>query len=136
MEWNLPTKTWHWDGSPTSEGLLIFSFYSDVRPGGGGTLIVDGSPHLIENYYAWTGSMIDNDRLFHRRHSPDCWKRVETALRNFATLPCWIDRNLSLTVFGSKQPREYWSKIFETGKSPSDVQVLTKPLTLEWLIQE
>ena len=68
VEWNLPTKIWHWDGSPTSEGLLIFSFYGDVRPGGGGTLIVDGSPHLIENYYAsLSPADLARPHKFHRK---------------------------------------------------------------------
>ena len=47
----MPSDTWHWDGPPTGEGLLIFSFYGDVRPGGGGTLVGDGSPRLIQSYY-------------------------------------------------------------------------------------
>ena len=37
--WDVPDDQWHWDGDPTSNGLLIFSFYSDVRPRGGGTLL-------------------------------------------------------------------------------------------------
>ena len=40
---DVPSDTWHWDGSPTSRGLLIFSFYSEVGPGAGGTPIVSGS---------------------------------------------------------------------------------------------
>ncbi len=49
---DVPSDTWHWDGSPTSTGLLIFSFYAEVRPGGGGTHILSGSPRLIEDFYA------------------------------------------------------------------------------------
>jgi len=49
--WDVPTDTWHWDGPPSGEGLLIFSFYGVVRPRGGGTLIVDGSHRLVQTYY-------------------------------------------------------------------------------------
>ena len=49
--WKIPTDTWHWDGSPSSEGLLVITFYSEVHPGGGGTLLLSGSPRLIESFY-------------------------------------------------------------------------------------
>lgn len=50
--WDVVHDTWHWDGDPASHGLLIFSFYGTVRPGGGGTLILSGSPRLITSFYA------------------------------------------------------------------------------------
>lgn len=90
---------------------------------------------VIENYYAWTGKMIDKERLFHQRIPEDCWQRVETALKNLSSLPCWVDKNLSLTVFGGKQPFEFWATVFRTGKAPTGVQVLAKPLELQTLIQ-
>ena len=49
--WDVPDQLWHWDGSPSAEGLLIFSFYSEVRAGGGGTLLLEGSPRVIEALY-------------------------------------------------------------------------------------
>lgn len=69
VRWDVPAQGWHWDAPPTTAGFLIFSFYGEVRPGGGGTLIVDGSPHLIESYYA---SLSPADRArphrFHRKN--------------------------------------------------------------------
>lgn len=66
--WDMPTQTWHWDGPPAGAGLVIFSFYGNVPPGGGGTLVVDGSHRLIESYYA---SLSPTDRArphrFHRK---------------------------------------------------------------------
>jgi len=50
--WDVPTKLWHSD-SPSSwhrermNGVMLFSFVGDVRPGGGGTLILAGSPRLL-----------------------------------------------------------------------------------------
>ncbi len=67
-EWDVPTRTWHWDGPPTGNGLLVFSFYGDVRSSGGGTLIVDRSHRLIQSYY---DSLSADDRArphnFHRK---------------------------------------------------------------------
>ena len=53
--WNVPTG-WHWDCDPFKilngkEGVFIFSFLSQVKPCGGGTLIVDGSPELVLRHH-------------------------------------------------------------------------------------
>lgn len=54
--WNLANKLWHWDYElfrfPELGGLLIFSFFSEVEPKGGGTLVVAGSHRAIRNYMA------------------------------------------------------------------------------------
>lgn len=90
---------------------------------------------VIEHYYAWTGQMMDKDRIFHQRIPDECWRRIECALKNIAALPCWVDKNLSRTVFGSKQPQEFWATIFTTGTAPTGVPVLAKPLELTKLIK-
>lgn len=91
---------------------------------------------VIENYYAWMGRPIDKERLLQRRLPEDLWKRIEIFLRNLSYLPCWIDKNLSTTVFGVKQNLDFWKTIFEKGTSPSGVRVLIKPLELSEMIQE
>jgi hypothetical protein len=50
--WQLPTETWHWDGAPDGRGLVVFSFYGEVEPRGGGTLVVRGSHRLVKRTYA------------------------------------------------------------------------------------
>ena len=67
--------------------------------------------------------MMAKDRIFHQRIPDECWRRIECALRNIAALPCWVDKNLSRTVFGSKQPQEFWATIFKTGTAPTGVPV-------------
>jgi len=91
---------------------------------------------VIENYFAWTGQMVDKERLFERRFPEELWKRIDLFLRNLATLPCWFDKNLSNTVFGAKRNREYWDEVFKTGKSSEGVPVLAAPLDLSQMIQE
>ena len=51
-EWDVRADGWHWDGHPDADGLLVFSFYSEVRAGGGGTLLLQGSPSLLRSFYA------------------------------------------------------------------------------------
>ena len=50
VTWTVPDDSWHWDGGP-GPGLLIFSFFSRVAPGGGGTCLLSGSPRLIAEFY-------------------------------------------------------------------------------------
>ncbi len=54
--WDVIDSRWHWDGHPQmydtfQSSLLIFTFYSQVMPAGGGTLIVAGSHRLIMNFF-------------------------------------------------------------------------------------
>jgi hypothetical protein len=43
--------TGHWDSGPETVGPFIFSFYTEVRPRGGGTMILSGSHHLLSQFY-------------------------------------------------------------------------------------
>jgi hypothetical protein len=56
-EWNIPSEGWHVDNDPSCylervDELMLFTFYSSVQPRGGGTLILSGSPELIERFLA------------------------------------------------------------------------------------
>ena len=90
---------------------------------------------VIENYNAFTGRLVDKDRLFHHSLPEELWQRIENFLRNLAALPCWIDRNLSNTIFGVKQNLDFWKQIFDTGTAPTGVRVLAQPLDLHHMIQ-
>lgn len=49
--WNVPKALWHWDGMHDTRGLVIFSFYSSVATGGGGTLLLEGSHRAVRAHY-------------------------------------------------------------------------------------
>lgn len=91
---------------------------------------------VIENYYAYTGQHVDRTRLFQRAFPEALWRRIELFLDHLADLPCWIDKNLSTTVFGAKQNRDFWKRVFDSGVDPSGVRVLAQPLNLMRMIQE
>jgi len=91
---------------------------------------------VIENYNAYTGRMIDKEKLLHYALPEDLWKRIKNFLTKLAALPCWIDKNLSITVFGAKQNLDFWKRVFETGNTPTGVRVLTHPLNLQTMIQD
>ena len=90
---------------------------------------------VITNYFAFTGKLIHEDRLLHTRLPDELFERIRNFLASLAQLPCWIDRNLSTTVFGPKQNLDYWDKVFETGQTPSGIRILTQPLDLQQMIQ-
>ncbi len=90
---------------------------------------------VIANYNAYTGRVIKEDRLLHVQLPDELWDRVKNFLVSLSRLPCWIDRNLGTTVFGPKQNADYWEAVFQTGQSPSNIQILAKPLDLNEMIQ-
>ena len=91
---------------------------------------------VIEHYFAVTGKPIEKDRLMQDRFPEDVWARVETFLRRLSGLPAWIDKNLSNTVFGAKQNRDFWAQVFRTGRSPGGVQVFTGPINVIDMMRE
>lgn len=91
---------------------------------------------VIENYFSWTGKMIDKERLLHTQLPDDLWRRIEVFLHNLAQLPCWVDRNLSTTVFGPKQNPEFWDKVFKSGVATNGQRILTEGLNLHEMIKE
>jgi hypothetical protein len=91
--------------------------------------------NVITNYFAFVGVTVHEDRVMHRRLPPELWDRMRNFLDSMSRLPCWIDKNLGLTVFGPKQNLDFWEKVFETGRSPSNIQILASPLDLKQMIQ-
>ena len=80
--WRVPSKLWHidWFYSNTPEplfGLKVFAFFGDVRPCGGGTLVVAGSHRAVERYVARSEVAKRDDfranRLRFMQHDP--WLR-------------------------------------------------------------
>jgi len=90
---------------------------------------------VIENYYAYAGEVVSKDGTFQRVFPEALWERIEKFLRSLADLPCWVDKNLSSTVFGAKWNRDYWDQVFRTGRTPNGVSVLAKPINITQMIQ-
>ncbi len=90
---------------------------------------------VIANYFAYTGKVLHEDRQLHARLPDELWDRLRNFLDSLSHLPCWVDRNLSTTVFGPKQNLDYWQKIFETAMAPSGIRILAAPLDLNEMIR-
>ena len=89
---------------------------------------------VVANYNAYTGQVVKEDRLFQVKLTDALWERIRNFLVSLSQLPCWIDKNLANTVFGPKQNADYWEKVFQTGKSPSNIQILAAGLDLNEMI--
>lgn len=55
--WSVPSRVWHTDFGfrgplDRPSGALVFSFLSDVPPGAGGTVVVEGSHRVVRHYLA------------------------------------------------------------------------------------
>lgn len=90
---------------------------------------------VIEHYFAFTAQMLDKERLLHQPLPDTLWDRITNFLESVAALPCWIDKQLGTTVFGPKQNLDYWERVFKTGRTPSGIQILSRPLDLNQMIQ-
>ncbi|HYM16496.1 MAG TPA: HNH endonuclease signature motif containing protein [Dehalococcoidia bacterium] len=90
---------------------------------------------IVSTFYAFQGIPFTETTLFQVRHPDALWANIANYLRNLTTLPLWVNRNLSLTIFGGKQNYDFWNKIFTTGKSTQGQQVLVEPLNLTKMIQ-
>jgi hypothetical protein len=89
---------------------------------------------VIKNFYAYTGQHLDEDKLLQTEHPVALWDRIAIFMRNLRGLPCWADKNLSGTVFGSKTSRDYWINIYKTGVAGNGTRVLAESINLQKMI--
>lgn len=85
---------------------------------------------VIENYFAFTGTVVNGDRLLQVKLPDELWNRIEGFLNSLSKLPCWSDKELSSIVFGPKQNLDYWEKVFRDGVTPNNIRVLAKGLDI------
>lgn len=129
--WRVPTGPWHWDSTlhenvGSLERLLILTFFSNVEPRGGGTLIVEGSHRLLERFHGELSPSertLDHRKLRKRFLSSEPWLRALTGLEDAPT-----DRN----DFFMKTRREVCGvevRVVELTGRPGDA-VICHPLLL------
>jgi hypothetical protein len=90
---------------------------------------------IIETYFIVNNRPYQQKKLFQYKFSDTLFTQIQTFLQNFWNLPLWSNHELSLTVFGGKQNYDFWATVFETGKSPQGISVLTESLNPLTMIQ-
>ena len=79
---------------------------------------------VVYQYFVNMGKPIDENRLFQQEIPEPCWKNVENFINALGRLPMWVNKDLSLSAFGTKRTNEYWLSIFQTGSTPEGGVVL------------
>jgi hypothetical protein len=90
---------------------------------------------VIENYFANTGRLYEQNRMFQEAFPDQLWINIRNFLKNLKMLPLWRDRGMASTIFSGKNTYDYWKTIFETSRTPDGVQVLAKPLNYVEMIR-
>ena len=90
---------------------------------------------IVKMSFITSGRPLDEKRLFQIQIPEPVWSSIRTFIRNLAGLPIWINKELSLSVFGGKQVYDYWQTIFESGKASDGQQVMASGINLMEMIK-
>ena len=90
---------------------------------------------VIDSYFVNTGKIYEKKNLFQEKFDDQLWMNIRNFIINLRELPLWKDRSMASTVFSGKNPYYYWQTIFDSGKSPDNVQVLARPLNFQEMIK-
>lgn len=85
---------------------------------------------VVQNYFVTTGLPIDEVRLFQYSIPDTCSGNVENFVESLRKLPLWVNRDLSLSVFGGKHNNSFWQEIFMTGRTPEGAVVMPGGINL------
>ncbi len=90
---------------------------------------------VAHQYFIMQGTPDPRERLFQQPFPEQVWENIRKFVRSLQALPMWVNRDLSVTVFGGKQNNSFWKTVFETGRTPQGMQVLAQPLNLIEMIR-
>lgn len=90
---------------------------------------------IVQNYFITTGKPIDEKKLFQYPIPDACWENIDNFIDALKRNPLWVNKDLSLSVFGGKQNNDYWQAIFENGRTPNGVQVMPQGINLMEMIK-
>lgn len=90
---------------------------------------------VMISHYSVVKTYVQADRVLQTRAPDVLWDQVETFLQHLRALPCWVDTELSQTVFGPKQNLDYWETVFNPGDAPNGISVLSKPFDFFEMIE-
>ena len=91
---------------------------------------------IVHEYFITTGRPIDDRKLFQYEIPDACWKNIENFIDALKRLPLWVNRDLSLSAFGTKRNNEYWQSIFESENTPDGAVMMHTGLNYMEMIKE
>lgn len=92
--------------------------------------------HIVYHHFTMMGSPFEKRRLFQYSIPEACWENAERFVDALYQLPLWINKDLSLSVFGGKRNTDYWQRVFETGSGPDGVEVMSSGINYMDMIKK
>ena len=90
---------------------------------------------IVQNYFITTGKPIDESKLFQYPIPDNCWDNIENFIDSLKQLPLWVNKELSISLFGGKQNNDFWQQIFESGRTSSGFEVMPSGLNVMEMIK-
>ena len=90
---------------------------------------------VARTYFITLGKPDPKDRLLQVPFPDQVWENIRKFLENLSAMPLWVNTDLSETIFGGKQNNGFWKTVFETGRTPQGMQVLTQPINVIEMIK-
>ncbi len=125
--WDVPTGGWHWDGqqfrhsvTAPDQGLLLLPHFSEVGPRGGGTLVADGSHHVVARLLNEYTEAVEHQEALARCRKEHPWLAELTGVTT-ATPEIAQDR---VAYFMNRTITDDWGTslhVSETVAAPGDV---------------
>lgn len=91
---------------------------------------------IIRMFFHNTGKRFNETSVFQNKFPEQIWKNLRNFINALSQFPIWKDRGLASSIFSGKKDQGYWKSIFDTGKTPDGVQVLTEAIDYVNMIQE
>lgn len=90
---------------------------------------------IVQQYFLMTGKPVQDEKLFQYPFPEPLWDNIETFIDNLKGLPLWVNRSLSLSLFGGKNPPKFWQMVFESGQTPQGQRVMPQGINLIQMLQ-
>lgn len=90
---------------------------------------------IVQSYFITTGKPIDEKKLFQYLIPDACWENIGNFIGALKRLPLWVNEDLSKSVFGGKQNNDYWQSIFESGRTPTGIDVMPTGINVMEMIK-
>ncbi|MFA5185734.1 MAG: HNH endonuclease signature motif containing protein [Patescibacteria group bacterium] len=89
---------------------------------------------VIKLFFLNQGLSINEEKLFQHEFPEQLWTNLRCYINNLKGLPIWVNRELSVTVFGGKQTKDFWEEVFTNGVTPQGQRVMASGIVITNMI--
>ncbi len=124
--WDVPAKGWHYDGqqfhhfiNSPDQGLLCIPLFSEIRPQGGGTLLAEGTHHIVAKVLQEHPEGLSHPEALKKSAQAHPWLAELTG----AAPPSGEDRIMKFMHEAYQDPAGFELRVIETTGKPGDVML-------------